>query len=130
MSADTNWIPASAVTVTIDDTPQAATDAKYSQTAGEWEATNLKSPRNSDGLIYYEGGNDVLTTKLSGTNVVDAAAAAPLRIGTKLPATWSATGEQTHSGTMRISSISKNGAPKGGFQVQWESTFTGEVVTS
>lgn len=128
MAASTNWMPASAVTLSINGVPRPATDCEYSEDAGEFETTNLLSPTNADGLIHYEFGNDVLTTQLRGTIVVDKAAVSNFAVGKAMPASFSVAGEQAASGTIRFTNRTKKGAPKGGFQTTFTGKWTGAVT--
>lgn len=130
MSATTVWVKAADVTLTIAGTPQLCTDCTEERTAGEFETTNLQSPLDPNGLLQYEGGNDVVTTKLNGTVVVDKAAADELEIGTILAASFSVDGGVSRSGSLRLSSSSRSGTPKGAYQVKWSGTFTGDVAAS
>jgi hypothetical protein len=118
-------IAAKDTVLTVAGTVQNCTDCTVKLDIGTWDATNTGT---SGG--WQEDGTDIKSGTISGTTVVDADSLKTFTIGTLGTASFSVTGEQTHSGSGRITSVSKKGGARGGMLVTFEFRFNGIVTTA
>jgi hypothetical protein len=123
----TNWQAAFAATITVNGTNPSVQEASYSEEASEFDATVINGPVNSNGLLQAQNGNDVITTKVEFTILLDPTAVVNIALGVPYSATIAFTNEQTHTGTVRFSSRNKGIATKGAYQRKYQGTFTGAV---
>src|SRR5262249_42648010 len=123
-----NWQAAFAATITVNGVQPPVQEASYSEEASEFDATVINGPYNSNGLLQAQNGNDVITTKVEFTILLDPTAVVNIALGVPYASTIAFTNEQTHTGTVRFSSRSKNVATKGAYQRKYQGTFSGAVT--
>ncbi len=122
-----NWQAAFAATVVVNGVSPPVQDCAYSEEAGEFDATVITGPFNAQGLLQAQVGNDVITTKVEMSILLDPLAVVNLALGTNYTSTISFTNEQTHTGSVRFHSRSKPIATKGAYIRKYSGTFNGAV---
>jgi len=104
------------------------TSFKLNISAGEFEVTNLNSPRSAAGKLMYEGGMDVITVAFTGTFVIDKNDLKTVAIGTKIDGvSGTLIDGRTFTGSLNITGQDMGGAAKGEYSVNVSGKFTGEV---
>lgn len=122
-----NWQPAYAATVVVNGVSPPVQDCSYSEEAGEFDGTVITGPVNSNGLLQAQVGNDVITTKVEMSILLDPTAVVNLALGVAYASTIAFTNEQTHAGAVRFHSRTKPIATKGAYIRKYSGTFSGAV---
>jgi hypothetical protein len=116
------YVPAKNLTLTFASVTQKATDASIDYSIGEVDVTNTTSSG------FHEFITDIIQGTLNFTVVVDSASVPTYKAGTSGTASFAMSGGRTTSGTVTILSVRENGGPRGAYQLQCSSKFSGTIT--